>query len=168
MVHGDDAGLEVPPRIAPIQVVIVPIWRKAADLATIEPAVERIVELLKPVARVKVDWRDDRTAGFKFNDWELKGVPIRLEVGPRDVANNQVIAVRRDTRDKAAIQIADIANEIPALLDAIQADLFTAAKAMAAENTAIVDDYATPVELVAENAGWNLPIGAAILSAKRR
>ncbi|MEZ4497525.1 MAG: proline--tRNA ligase [Thermomicrobiales bacterium] len=156
MVHGDDAGLKMPPRIAPIQVVIVPIWRKAADLATIEPAVERIVELLKPVARVKVDWRDDRTAGFKFNDWELKGVPIRLEVGPRDVANNQVIAVRRDTRDKAAIQIADIANEIPALLEAIQSDLFTAAKAMAAENTAIVDDYATLVERVADNAGWNL------------
>jgi prolyl-tRNA synthetase len=156
MVHGDDAGLKLPPRVAPIQVVIVPIWRKADDLATVEAAVERITALLKPIARVKVDWRDDRSAGFKFNEWELKGVPIRLEVGPRDVAAEQVVAVRRDTREKTPIAIDQLVTEIPALLEAIQADLLAAARAMMNANTAQVDDYATLAERVASNAGWNL------------
>lgn len=110
MVHGDDAGLKLPPRIAPIQVVIVPIWRKDGELAAVEEAVARIVERLKPVARVKVDWRDDRTAGYKFNEWELKGVPVRLEIGPRDVAANQVVSVRRDTREKTPISIDELAD----------------------------------------------------------
>jgi prolyl-tRNA synthetase len=156
MVHGDDAGLKLPPRIAPIQVVVVPIWRKDADLQIVEEAVDRIVERLKPVARVKVDWRDDRSAGFKFNEWELKGVPIRIEVGPRDVAANQVITVRRDTREKTPISMDALAIDIPAILMRIQHDLFTAARTMQEEHTAIVDDYSTLAERVAANAGWNL------------
>ncbi|MCC6704657.1 MAG: proline--tRNA ligase [Thermomicrobiales bacterium] len=156
MVHGDDAGLKLPPRIAPIQVVIVPIWRKEGELTTVEEAVTRIVERLKPVARVKVDWRDDRTAGYKFNEWELKGVPVRLEIGPRDVAANQVVSVRRDTREKTPISIDELADRIPALLDTIQADMFEAAKRMLSEHTAVVDDYDTLAQRAADNAGWSL------------
>ena len=112
MVHGDAAGLKLPPKVAPIQVIVVPIWRKSDDLQAIESAVARITERLAPVARVKVDWRDDRTAGYKFNDWELKGVPLRLEVGPRDVAADQAVLVRRDTREKQTVAIADLAPAV--------------------------------------------------------
>ncbi len=156
MVHGDDSGLKLPPRIAPIQVVIVPIWRKEDDRVVVEQAVDRIAAMLKPVARIKVDWHDDRSAGFKFNEWELKGVPLRIEVGPRDVAANQVVTVRRDNREKSSIAVDALIERIPALLDSIQAELFAAAKQMMADNTAVVDDYQTLVERVEANAGWSL------------
>lgn len=156
MVHGDDSGLKLPPRVAPIQVIVVPIWRKETDLAAVEDAVARITARLAPVARVKVDWRDDRTAGYKFNDWELKGVPLRLEVGPRDVAANQAVLVRRDTREKLTVSLDDLAARVPALLDEIQQGLFTAAKAMLADHTTEVDSYAALAERVAGNAGWSL------------
>lgn len=156
MVHGDDSGLKLPPRVAPIQVVIVPIWRKETDLASVEEAVDRIKERLTPVARVKIDWRDDRSAGFKFNEWELKGVPLRLEIGPRDVAANQVILVRRDTREKLTVSIDDLANRVPVLLDDIQQSLFEAAKAMLAANTANVDTYEELAARVAANAGFSM------------
>lgn len=156
MVHGDDQGLKLPPRVAPIQVVIVPIWRKEADRAVVEDAVAGIVDRLKPLVRLKVDWRDDRTAGYKFNEWELKGVPIRIEVGPRDVAANQVIAVRRDTRDKQSVSIEHLEAELPAMLEDIQANLFSKAKSMLDANTVRVDDYATLADRAARNAGWSL------------
>jgi prolyl-tRNA synthetase len=156
MVHGDDSGLKLPPRVAPIQVIVVPIWRKEADLSAVEEAVDRIKARLAPVARVKVDWRDDRTAGFKFNEWELKGVPLRLEIGPRDVAANQAILVRRDTREKLTVSLDDLASTVPALLDDIQRSLFEAAKAMLEANTANVETYDELAARVAANAGWSL------------
>jgi prolyl-tRNA synthetase len=136
--------------------VIVPIWRKESDLRMVKGAVERIVERLSPVTRIKVDWRDDRSAGFKFNEWELKGVPIRLEIGPRDVASNQVVAVRRDTREKTPLGVDTLADSVPHLLNVVQRDLFAAAKRMQEQHTVIVDDYAEMATRVADNAGWNL------------
>jgi prolyl-tRNA synthetase len=156
MVHGDDAGLKLPPKVAPVQVIIVPIWRQESDLAAVEEAVERITSRLAQVARVKVDRRDDRSAGFKFNEWELKGVPLRLEIGPRDVANNAAVVVRRDTREKLSIRIDDLATQVPALLDAIQRDLFTAARQMLDAHTAEVESYRELADRVARNAGWSL------------
>jgi prolyl-tRNA synthetase len=156
MVHGDDAGLKLPPTVAPVQVIIVPIWRKESDLAAIEEAVERIKSRLAPVARVKVDWRDDRSAGFKFNEWELKGVPLRLEIGPRDVAANQAILVRRDTREKHAVSLDDLAARVPELLGQIQQDLFKSAQAMLEAHTEDVDTYAELSDRVARNAGWSM------------
>jgi prolyl-tRNA synthetase len=97
MVHGDDAGLKLPPRVAPVQAVVIPIWRGETEKETVTRAVGRVEERLAPVARLRVDWREERTPGFKFNEWELKGAPLRLEVGPRDVAADQVTIVRRDT-----------------------------------------------------------------------
>src|SRR5688500_4977280 len=106
MVHGDDAGLKLPPVVAQVQVIVIPIWRTDDDLIAVEKAVDRITERLTPVARMRVDWRDDRTPGYKFNEWELKGAPLRLEIGPRDVAADQATVVRRDTREKQAIPFA--------------------------------------------------------------
>src|SRR5919204_611789 len=93
MAHGDDFGLQLPPRVAPIQVVIVPIFRSDAERTQIESAVRSITLALDDI-RLKVDWRDERP-GYKFNEWELKGVPIRIEIGPRDLAAGQVTIVRR-------------------------------------------------------------------------
>lgn len=155
MVHGDERGLKLPPRVAPIQVVIVPIWRKEAERDLVEDAVERVRQALLPVARVFVDRRDDKTPGWKFNEWEMKGVPVRLEIGPRDVAQEQVIAVRRDTGEKQPLPISGLADAIPTLLDEIQQSLFAAAKKMLDENTVTVDSYDVLKERVAANAGFS-------------
>ena len=156
MVHGDDAGLKLPPVVAPVQVIVIPIWRKQDDLAAVEGAVARITERLAPVARVRVDWREDRTPGFKFNEWELKGAPLRLEVGPRDVAADQAVVVRRDTREKQTVPLATLAQTVETLLADVQANLLRAAKQMLAERTAEVDSYAELAARVAANAGWSL------------
>jgi prolyl-tRNA synthetase len=156
MVHGDDAGLKLPPVVAPVQVIVIPIWRTDGELATVEEAVERMTERLAPVARVRVDWRDDRTPGYKFNEWELKGAPIRLEIGPRDVVADQAILVRRDTREKQPVPISTLGPVIEALLGEIQADLFSTARRMLAAHTADVDTYEELAGRVAANAGWSL------------
>jgi prolyl-tRNA synthetase len=156
MVHGDDGGLKLPPKVAPVQVVVVPIWRTAEELATVESAVSRAQERLAPVARVKVDWRDDRSPGFKFNEWELKGVPLRLELGPRDVAADQAVLVRRDTREKQTVPLANLASVVEELLMSIQRDLFAAAGQTLADNSTQVDTYDELAERVAANAGWSL------------
>jgi prolyl-tRNA synthetase len=156
MVHGDDAGLKLPPAVAPIQVVAVPIWRTADERAAVEVAVARIEARLAPVARYRVDWRDDRTAGYKFNDWELKGVPLRLEIGPRDVAADQAVLVRRDTREKRTVPLANLAPAVEDLLAAIQSDLFATAKRALADHTAAVETYEELAERVAANAGWSM------------
>jgi prolyl-tRNA synthetase len=156
MVHGDDAGLKLPPVVAPVQVIVIPIWRTDSDLATVEKVVQRITKRLASVARVRVDWREDHTPGFKFNEWELKGVPLRLEVGPRDVAADQAILVRRDTREKQPVSIGSQAPVIEALLGEIQTDLFSAAKRMLDEHSAEVESFEELAARVAANAGWSL------------
>jgi prolyl-tRNA synthetase len=156
MVHGDDAGLKLPPVVAPVQVIVIPIWRTDGDLATVEEAVRRITKRLASVVRVRVDWREDRTPGYKFNEWELKGAPLRLEVGPRDVAADQAILVRRDTREKEPVSISSLAPVIEALLGEIQTDLFSAAKRMLDEHSAEVESFEELAARVAANAGWSL------------
>ncbi len=152
MVHGDSRGLKLPPRVAPIQVVIVPIRRSEA----VDDAVDRVRDLLKPVARVFVDRREDKTPGYKFNEWELKGIPIRLEIGPRDVAKDQVTLVRRDTGERENVSIDNLQTAIPVILEEIQANLFTAAKRMLDENTKLVTTYDELKQRVEANAGFNL------------
>jgi prolyl-tRNA synthetase len=155
MVHGDDAGLKLPPVVAPVQVIVVPIWRSDADLAPLEATVARITERLRPVARVKVDWRDDRSPGYKFNQWELRGVPLRIEVGPRDVAADQAVLVRRDSRQKQAVPLANLSDAVAAALTSIQVDLLAAAEAMLRQHSSPVDDRGKLAERVAANAGWS-------------
>lgn len=156
MVHGDDAGLKLPPKVAPIQAVIIPIWRNDTELPPLEAAVDRISQRLRPVASMTVDWRDDRSPGYKFNQWELKGVPLRIEIGPRDVAADQVILVRRDTREKQAVPLANLPDVVESSLISVQADLLAAAETMLAHYLAPVDDRAALAERVAANAGWSL------------
>ena len=133
MTHGDERGLRLPPVIAPIQVVIVPV---AAHKPGVNEACQQLADQLKEKGfRVKLDDRDTVSPGFKFNDWEMKGVPVRLEIGPRDLENGVVMAFRRDTLEKFTVPMAEIAEKLPALLDDIQQTLYNQAKAFRDERT---------------------------------
>ena len=135
MTHGDDQGLKLPPRVAPIQAVVVPIWRKPEERAAVAEHVARVLAAVGDRARLWVDNRDQYTPGWKYNEHELRGVPVRLEIGPKDVANSAVMSVRRDTRAKESIPLDQLAERLPALLDQIQRDLFEAARRFREEHT---------------------------------
>ena len=137
MAHGDDSGLQLPPRIAPVQVVIVPIFRSDAERRQIESALVGVKEELKDI-RVKVDWREERP-GFKFNEWELKGVPIRLEIGPRDLAKGEATLVRRLDRSKRSVPLQELSLAIPAMLEEVQLGLFGRAKEFREQHTVQLD-----------------------------
>jgi prolyl-tRNA synthetase len=125
MVHGDQQGLILPPRVAPFQVVIVPIWRKDEEKTGVMAAVDRVAATLKAAGvRVKVDASDQKSPGWKFNEWELKGVPLRVEIGPRDVQNNSVVLVRRDNRAKEFVGVDALAERAGEVLEDIQKALF--------------------------------------------
>ena len=134
MVHGDDKGLIIPPKVAPTQVVIVPIPFKGAEPEVIAAKAKEIAETLKTKSfSVILDDRDAYTPGWKFNQWELKGVPIRIELGPRDLKQGQVVMVRRDTGQKIPFKEADVPSKIEKLLQEIQDNLFAKAKALLQE-----------------------------------
>ena len=137
MTHGDDQGLKLPPRVAPVQAVVVPIWRKDEERAAVKEFIGRVTAALAGRVRLLVDDREQYTPGWKYNEHELRGVPVRLEVGPKDVAKGAVMSVRRDTRVKESIALDQLPERLPALLDDIQRALFEAAKAYRDENTAI-------------------------------
>ncbi|MCL5788270.1 MAG: proline--tRNA ligase [Candidatus Marsarchaeota archaeon] len=129
MIHGDDRGLIIPPRVAPVQVVIVPIYYKESDRAAVTAEADRVsAEMKKTGLRVKLDDRDDRTPGWKFNEWELKGVPLRVELGPRDLARKQAVLVRRDTGEKLPTPIIGLAQSAESLLEAIHGNLLARAE----------------------------------------
>eukprot|EP01039_Chlorochromonas_danica_P005013 gene5013-5505_t len=130
MVHGDNKGLVLPPRVAPLQVIILPIAMKTVDFSDLLNYCDAIrAELKKQGVRVDVDARQNYTPGWKFNHWELKGVPLRIEVGPRDFASQQCRLVRRDNGEKQDVAFATIGESVPALLETIQSSLFAKAKA---------------------------------------
>lgn len=131
MVHGDDSGLVVPPMIAPIQVIIIPV---AQHKAGVLDKAHELRDRLSEIVRVKID-ESDKMPGWKFNEYEMKGVPVRLEVGPKDIENNQVVLVRRDTREKTAVSMDDLENSIQKLLADIQSSLFEKAKKLRDEKT---------------------------------
>jgi prolyl-tRNA synthetase len=144
MTHGDDHGLILPPRLAPIQVIIVPIW-KSGDVdekARVLEGVERIKRALGERVRFEVDAREEYSPGWRFNEWELRGVPLRIEIGPKDLQKNQVVLARRDTREKLSISQDQLAERVPLLLDQIQKNLFERAKRFRDENTVELSDYA--------------------------
>ena len=122
MTHGDERGLKLPPRIAPIQVVIVPIAAHKGGVLEKCAQVQKALEA--EGIRVKLDDRDTLSPGFKFNDWELKGVPVRLEIGPRDLENGQCVLFRRDTYEKQTAKLDELTSVIPALLDDIQKTMY--------------------------------------------
>jgi len=153
MVHGDDAGLILPPRLAPYQVVVVPIWRKDTEKTAVIETVERVQKMLKGKVRVKVDLSEN-TPGWKFNEWELRGVPVRMEIGPRDVQNNSVVLVRRDNRVKEPVPLEALETRLPALLEEVQKALFQRAAEFRANNTYYTDSYEEFKEIIAEKRGF--------------
>jgi prolyl-tRNA synthetase len=152
MVHGDESGLRMPPRVAPIQVAIVPIWRKPPEREAVAEAVSNLETQLRAAGvRVHTDWREE-TPGFKFNDWELRGVPIRLEIGPKDVQNQQAVLVRRDLkpRVKEAVAQEQIVSRVQELLEDIQQSLYEQALAFRLRRTYRAEDFAMLERLMAD------------------
>ncbi len=153
MVHGDNAGLILPPRLAPYQVVVVPIWRNDAEKTVVNAVVERIEKMLKGKVRIKLDMSQN-TPGWKFNEWELRGVPVRMEIGPRDVQNNSVVLVRRDNRVKESVAIEALETRLPILLEEVQQALFRRAKEFQDQNTHSTESYEEFKQIIAEKRGF--------------
>jgi prolyl-tRNA synthetase len=142
MTHSDDNGLVLPPKLAPIQVVIIPIYRNEEQYKTICDKGREIKKQLEALGiRVKLDDRDTQKPGFKFNEWEFKGVPVRLAIGPRDLENGTVEVARRDTLEKELLQIQDIDQKVVHLLEQIQQNLFQKALDFRTSNTFKVDTW---------------------------
>jgi prolyl-tRNA synthetase len=152
MAHGDDFGLQLPPRIAPVQAVVVPIFRGDAERQQVATAITALMTALDDI-RVKVDWRDERP-GFKFNEWELKGVPLRIEIGPRDLAAGQVTVVRRLDRLKKPVPLAELETVIPAMLEHIQTALFERARKFREEHTVRLDSLTALARFFEESIGF--------------
>ena len=141
LAHGDKNGLRIPPKIAPIQTVLIPIFRDVEQRELVEKYIASIeIKLNKLGIRYFIDWSDS-SPGFKFNEWELKGVPVRMEIGPRDVESNKLIIARRDNSEKLSISRDEISDSLKTILDEIQNNLFNQAKAFRNENTHNVENY---------------------------
>lgn len=157
MIHGDDQGMIMPPRLAPIQVVIVPIFRKDAEREAVLAMVEKVrAGLMAEGVRVHVDDRDGLTPGFKYNDWEMKGVPLRIEIGPKDVEKNSLALARRDIpgRDgKSFIPMDGYEKTVADMLVTIQANMLEKAIKFRDEHIFEVDNYEDFKDVV-ENKGW--------------
>jgi prolyl-tRNA synthetase len=142
MAHSDDDGLVLPPKLAPVHVVVVPIFKTDEELSTIAAQVEVISKTLRSAGySVKFDDRDTQKPGFKFAEWELKGVPIRLAIGPRDIANGTVEVARRDTKEKQVMRLDEVGSAVPKLLDDIQRNIFDRAKQFRDGMITSVDAY---------------------------
>ncbi|MFW6161425.1 MAG: proline--tRNA ligase [Planctomycetota bacterium] len=141
MAHSDDQGLILPPKLAPIHVVIVPIYKTDEQKAATCGLAHKIRDALPDDVAVKLDDREQYSPGWKFNEWELKGVPLRIEIGPRDIEANQVVFARRDTGEKTRVPVDTAAEEIPRTLEAIQQGLFDRALAFREANTHDVASY---------------------------
>ena len=142
MTHGDDKGLILPPKIAPIQVVIIPIYYTNDDKDSVIQKAHQIKDDLSKIdLRVHLDDREQLTPGFKFNDWEMKGIPIRIEIGPKDIAKKQVVLVRRHNRTKTSLNMDSLTDEISSELKNIQKEMFDAAKKILDERIVRVSEY---------------------------
>ena len=154
MAHGDDSGLIIPPRVAPYQAVIVPIaagnWQE-----TVLPHAQKLYQnLIATGFRIRLDDRDAYTPGWKYSDWEMRGVPVRIEIGPKDIAKDQVVMVRRDNRQKSFIPLAEAAVQLQSMLESLQKELFDRAKAHRDSRIFEIDSYPEFLKLMEENRGW--------------
>jgi len=155
MVHGDDKGLVLPPKVAPVQVVIVPIPYKGADSSAIVAKAKEVADKLRAKnLSVAVDDREEYTPGWKFNQWELKGVPVRIEIGPRDLKQQQVTVARRDTYQKTAAKEEEAADVVERLLEEIQNNLYAKAKKSLEETITTVHDYGEFAKILREKGGF--------------
>ena len=153
LAHGDKNGLRIPPKIAPIQVVLIPIFRDEKQRKIIEDYIESIIKELKQNGiRIFIDWSDS-SPGYKFNEWELKGVPARIEIGPRDVESNTVIIARRDNGEKLSSSRHDLTQSVKDILDQIQNNLYNQAKDFRDNNTHSVNTYSEFKDII-KNGGF--------------
>lgn len=153
MTHSDDKGLVVPPKIAPIQIIIVPIWKEESQKAQVLNVANKIKSDLVDYS-VKIDERDYLTVGEKFYEWEKKGVPIRIEIGPKDIANNQAVVVRRDNSEKSFVKLEDLKTEIDSKLNSIQTDLYNKAKSYRDAKTFKAKTYEELKDIIENKAGF--------------
>lgn len=155
LTHGDIKGLILPPKIAPIQVVIIPIWKSNIEQKAITVVLEKISNQLKSHRiRVEVDLDERHTPGWKFNEWELKGVPLRIEIGPRDIEKNQLTLVRRDSGEKITVSIAESTQKIIELLEKIQKNLFQRAVEFVRLNTSEAQTLNEFLEILENKRGF--------------
>lgn len=163
MTHGDDQGLVVPPRLAPLSVVFIPIFKGKEGHGEILDYIDKIAATLDGEISCRVDAREGYTPGWKFNEWERAGVPIRVEVGPRDLQRGEVVAVRRDTGEKMNLPKEGLREKVSGLLENIQASLYERALRFREENTVRVDDYQNFKDIIADKGGflWAYWCGAA-------
>ena len=141
MAHGDDKGLVLPPKVAPMQVVIVPIYKNDNDKENVITKVNEIANILElKNIRIHIDSREELTPGYKFNDWELKGVPLRIEIGPKDIENQNMVLAKRYNHEKMKMGLNEV-EKIVTILDEIQTEMLKKAKTEAAGNTIDIENY---------------------------
>jgi prolyl-tRNA synthetase len=154
MTHGDDQGLILPPKLAPIQVVVVPIYKNDEEKSRVLPVIHRVENELNGF-RLKIDLREEFTPGYKFNDWEMRGIPLRIEVGPKDVEKNSLVLARRDLPGRAGktfIEHNHLDAQVAEALQTIQASLHERALAFRKANTYDPQDYAELTKVLQQ--GW--------------
>ena len=155
MAHGDDKGLQLPPNLAPTQSVLIPIITNEDSKSVVLETVNNLHEELRKDYRIKIDDRDNISPGFKFNEWELKGVPLRIEIGPKDIENNSVVFSRRDgVNGKSSISIDDVSQKLKENLDDIQSNLLETSKNFRKENTIHVDSKAELIDTLNSTPGF--------------
>ena len=155
MAHGDDKGLQLPPNLAPTQSVLIPIIPNEDSKSVVLETVNNLHEELHKYYRIKIDDRDNISPGFKFNEWELKGVPLRIEIGPKDIENNSVVFSRRDgVNGKSSISIDDVSQKLKENLDDIQSNLLETSKNFRKENTIHVDSKAELIDTLNSTPGF--------------
>jgi len=151
MAHGDNRGLKLPPRVAPIQAVIVPI---AMHKEGVKAKAEELYQKLNEEFRMEVDTRENYTPGYKFNDWEMRGVPVRIEIGPRDIENGECVFVRRDNQEKIVVKLDKIEEKLKEVLEEIQENMFNECKNRMIEKTTIATNMDEFIKNINENQGY--------------
>lgn len=155
LTHGDRKGLIFPPKIAPLQVIIIPIWKTVEGYRAVMKLCEEVkIDLESLEIRVEIDVREQFTPGWKFNEWEFKGVPLRIEIGPKDIEKNSVVLVRRDSGEKNIIAISDLKRELPEFLKKVQSALFKRAKEFVENNTFETKDFKEFVKILEKRRGF--------------
>jgi prolyl-tRNA synthetase len=154
LVHGDDRGLKLPPRIAPTEAVIVPIWRGSNKGEIRREAEALYFELKNAGLRMEADLDEEHSPGWKFNEHELRGVPVRVELGPRDIEQGQVVLVRRDTREKEFVARAGLAERLRGLLEEIQDNMLRQATEFRDANTRHAETYDEFREILEHKRGF--------------
>ncbi len=148
MIHGDDKGLILPPRVAPIQAVIIPIIFEKNKKEVMKEC--KTIKKILDKFRIEIDDREDYSAGWKFNEWEMKGVPLRIEIGPKDIKKKQVVLIRRDTKERKHVKIRNLKDIVEKTLENIQNNLYKKAKAFLENNIKFAEDFSEFKKLLAD------------------